>query len=141
MVLKIHPGFGEIGTMGLIKSNKIGEGVTIRASAATAPLCAGSLWATAPVARADESDTSFWLPGTFGSLAALPSTPGWAVASAYYHTSVSAGAQGYLNLEGLQGVRGRKPARGLECLGHVLDLAGRGSAATAIDADSQVTMK
>jgi hypothetical protein len=41
---------------------------------------------------ADESGTSFWLPGSFGSLAATPGTPGWAVASVYYHTSVSAGA-------------------------------------------------
>jgi hypothetical protein len=63
----------------------------LRASAATVLLCASSLWATAP-ALADESGTSFWLPGLFGSLAALPGTPGWAVATIYYHTSVSAGA-------------------------------------------------
>lgn len=41
---------------------------------------------------ADESGTSFWLPGTYGSLAATPGTPGWALAAVYYHTSVSAGA-------------------------------------------------
>ena len=33
--------------MGLIKSNKIGEGAVNRASAATALLCAGALWAAA----------------------------------------------------------------------------------------------
>jgi hypothetical protein len=47
---------------------------------------------TASFSFADESGTSFWLPGTFGSLAAAPGTPGWAVASVYYHTSVNAGA-------------------------------------------------
>ena len=36
---------------------------------------------------------SFWLPGLFGSLAAVPApTPGWSFSSFYYHTSVSAGA-------------------------------------------------
>jgi hypothetical protein len=34
---------------------------------------------------------SFWLPGTFGSLAAVPQQPGWSQAVTYYHTSVSAG--------------------------------------------------
>jgi hypothetical protein len=63
-----------------------------RSSAAAALLCAGLLSTSASVALADESGTSFWLPGTYGSLAAVPGTPGWAVASVYYHTSVSAGA-------------------------------------------------
>ncbi|MBR1279089.1 transporter [Bradyrhizobium sp. AUGA SZCCT0283] len=40
---------------------------------------------------ADESGISFWIPGTFGSLAATPQQPGWTAASIYYHTSVSAG--------------------------------------------------
>jgi hypothetical protein len=44
------------------------------------------------VARADESGVSFWMPGFFGSLAAVPQqAPGWSTASVYYHTSVSAG--------------------------------------------------
>jgi hypothetical protein len=42
-------------------------------------------------ARADEGGVSFWLPGFFGSLAAAPQQPGWALTSVYYHTSVSAG--------------------------------------------------
>jgi hypothetical protein len=75
--------------MRLIRSSRQ---TALRTSVATALLCAGVLSAIASVAVADESGTSFWLPGTFGSLAALPSTPGWAVASVYYHTSVSAGA-------------------------------------------------
>ncbi|WP_335337550.1 SphA family protein [Bradyrhizobium japonicum] len=42
---------------------------------------------------ADEGGVSFWIPGFFGSLAAVPSqAPGWSVTSMYYHTSVSAGA-------------------------------------------------
>ncbi|QDP21409.1 SphA family protein [Bradyrhizobium cosmicum] len=44
------------------------------------------------IAQADESGISFWIPGTFGSLAATPQQPGWSAASIYYHTSVSAGA-------------------------------------------------
>ena len=43
-------------------------------------------------ARADEGGVSFWIPGFFGSLAAVPAqTPGWSMSSIYYHTSVSAG--------------------------------------------------
>jgi hypothetical protein len=43
-------------------------------------------------ASADEAGVSFWLPGFFGSLAAAPQQPGWSLATVYYHTSVSAGA-------------------------------------------------
>jgi hypothetical protein len=43
-------------------------------------------------ALADEGGISFWVPGLFGSLAAVPQQPGWALATIYYHTSVSAGA-------------------------------------------------
>jgi hypothetical protein len=43
-------------------------------------------------ALADEGGVSFWIPGLFGSLAATPQQPGWALANIYYHTSVSAGA-------------------------------------------------
>src|SRR5689334_2997032 len=43
-------------------------------------------------ARADEGGVSFWIPGFFGSLAAVPAqAPGWSVTSIYYHDSVSAG--------------------------------------------------
>ncbi|MCC8946564.1 transporter, partial [Bradyrhizobium sp. Arg62] len=43
-------------------------------------------------ARADENGISFWIPGFFGSLAAVPQqAPGWSVTTVYYHTSVSAG--------------------------------------------------
>jgi hypothetical protein len=42
-------------------------------------------------ATADEGGVSFWLPGMYGSLAAVPLQPGWSFATVYYHTSVSAG--------------------------------------------------
>src|SRR5258708_25855497 len=77
------------GTMSLVKSV---WPPALRISTATVLLCAWFLSATATISRADESGTSFWLPGTFGSLAAAPGQPRWAFASDYYHTSVSAGA-------------------------------------------------
>jgi len=40
---------------------------------------------------ADQGGISFWLPGAFGSLAATPTTPGWALGTIYLHSSVSAG--------------------------------------------------
>src|SRR2546430_2957231 len=42
------------------------------------------------IASADESGISFWVPGLFGSLAAVPTTPGWSLGTVYYHTSVAA---------------------------------------------------
>src|SRR5579872_1833746 len=42
------------------------------------------------IAHADEGGVSFWLPGQFGSLAAVPQTPGWSAAAVYYHTSIGA---------------------------------------------------
>ena len=43
-------------------------------------------------ALADEGGISFWIPGFFGSLAAVPQqAPGWSATSIFYHTSVSAG--------------------------------------------------
>ena len=42
-------------------------------------------------ARADQGGVSFWLPGTFGSLAATPLVPGWSMATIYLHSDISAG--------------------------------------------------
>ena len=45
------------------------------------------------VARADEGGVSFWVPGLYGSLAAVPQqAPGWSATAIYWHDSVSAGA-------------------------------------------------
>jgi len=42
---------------------------------------------------ADEGGVSFWLPGLYGSLAAVPaSAPGWELGTFFYNTSVHAGA-------------------------------------------------
>jgi hypothetical protein len=80
-----------------IGSNLVGETLSpkttmLRSSAVAIVLIAGIVSIMSSAAQADESGTSFWLPGTYGSLAAVPGTPGWAIASIYYHTSVSAGA-------------------------------------------------
>ncbi|MBX9774992.1 MAG: transporter [Xanthobacteraceae bacterium] len=42
-------------------------------------------------ARADQAGLSFWLPGLYGSLAAVPAQPGWSFAGIGYFSSVSAG--------------------------------------------------
>jgi hypothetical protein len=42
--------------------------------------------------RADEGGVSFWLPGFYGSLAAVPAAPGWSLLTFNYYTNVSAGA-------------------------------------------------
>src|SRR5262249_35759847 len=42
-------------------------------------------------AVADQGGVSFWLPGAFGSLAAVPAQPGWSLGLIYLHSSVTAG--------------------------------------------------
>lgn len=42
-------------------------------------------------AAADEGGVSFWVPGIYGSLAAVPGEPGFSFATTNYFTSVSAG--------------------------------------------------
>ena len=49
-----------------------------------------ALLASVQIASADETGVSFWIPGQFGSLAAVPTTPGWSLGTVYYHTSVTA---------------------------------------------------
>jgi hypothetical protein len=44
-------------------------------------ICASS----ADRAKADQGGLSYWLPGTFGSLAAAPGVPGWAYSTIYLH--------------------------------------------------------
>ena len=57
----------------------------------TVVLLIGIQTATPTIGLADEGGVSFWVPGTFGSLAATPQQPGWSFAGIYYHTTVSAG--------------------------------------------------
>jgi hypothetical protein len=42
------------------------------------------------MANADEGGVSMWLPGFFGSLAATPLQPGWALGTIYYHPLLDA---------------------------------------------------
>jgi len=56
-------------------------------------LIALAAFAGAPdVAHADEGGLSFWLPGLFGSLAAVPGHPGWGFVSIYLHPFATASA-------------------------------------------------
>src|SRR5258708_9790059 len=41
-------------------------------------------------AKADAGGLSYWLPGTFGSLAAAPGVPGWAYSTIYLHVQTAA---------------------------------------------------
>jgi hypothetical protein len=43
-------------------------------------------------ASADEGGASVYVPGFFGSLAAVPGAPGWSLGAFYYHTSADASA-------------------------------------------------
>lgn len=45
----------------------------------------------APPAFADEAGVSVWLPGQFGSLAAVPGEVGWSLPLVYYHAAGDAG--------------------------------------------------
>ncbi len=52
---------------------------------------AGAIAVCPKPALADQGGVSFWVPGLFGSLAAVPQQPGFNAAMIYYHTSVDAG--------------------------------------------------
>jgi hypothetical protein len=59
---------------------------------------------TAQPALADAGGVSFWLPGIFGSLAAVPVTPGWAYSTIYIHLQENAGrGQNFVTSGGIPG--------------------------------------
>jgi hypothetical protein len=66
---------------------------------AAALLALAALIATTKISRADEDGVSFWIPGFFGSLAATPQQPGWAVATINYYTNVSGSGNEALSRE------------------------------------------
>src|SRR5262245_60092155 len=67
-------------------------------------LCALALSAFPQKALADAGGLSFWLPGTFGSLAATPVTPGWAYSTIYLHLNQSAsGGKNFVTTNGIPG--------------------------------------
>src|SRR5271154_1466974 len=51
-------------------------------------------------AAADETGVSFWLPGIFGSLAAVPIEPGWSFSTTNWYDNVSAGKNTEFELGG-----------------------------------------
>src|SRR5690348_5577297 len=59
---------------------------------AAAAALAAAAGLTPNAALADEGGVSFWLPGIYGSLAALPGQPGWSLGTFLYNTNVRAGA-------------------------------------------------
>ena len=72
--------------MAFVQLQLIVEGARLRCPrrrGASRPLAAGrgatNVLAPAKHIFADEGGVSFWLPGLFGSFAAAPGTPGWAV--------------------------------------------------------------
>jgi hypothetical protein len=62
----------------------------VRPIASTAMLTLAIVACPPNFAKADEGGVSMWVPGFFGSLAATPLQPGWALATIYYHSSVDA---------------------------------------------------
>ena len=65
---------------------------SVRPSFAAAVVCTIVLTLAPQVSHADEGGVSFWVPGLFGSLAAVPGQPGWSIATFDYFTNVNAGA-------------------------------------------------
>src|SRR3984885_12084523 len=45
-----------------------------------------------PSSSADESGASFWAPGTFANLAAVPGEPGWSFSATYFHATLMGGS-------------------------------------------------
>jgi hypothetical protein len=60
------------------------------------------------VAVADEAGVSVWLPGTFGSLAAVPVLPGFQWSTTYYHAAATSQSRTEFE-EGGRIVRGLSP--------------------------------
>src|SRR4051812_43171939 len=66
-----------------------------RSWSATA-LAFGLTWLAPGLAHADESGVSFWLPGTYGSLAAVPGAPGWSSINTFVYNPANAnGSRGF----------------------------------------------
>ncbi|HMF20618.1 MAG TPA: transporter [Pseudolabrys sp.] len=65
--------------------------MALRWDSAAIAVVAMSIAASAPGASfADEGGSSFWYPGTYGSLAALRQEPGWSLSVTHYHATASA---------------------------------------------------
>jgi hypothetical protein len=65
----------------------------IRSSLVCGALTLATVFSFTGTSSADEGGVSFWLPGIYGSLAAVPqAAPGWSLFTFNYYTNVSAGA-------------------------------------------------
>ena len=72
---------------------EIGSGLfrwSLLSLAASSALAIGAVTSLPAISFADENGVSFWLPGLFGSLAAVPQQPGWAFTAINYFTPVTA---------------------------------------------------
>src|SRR6516225_12227589 len=58
----------------------------------TAASVLGALVFTPPTAQADAGGVGFWLPGSMGSLSAVPGTAGWSFTTVYLHLEANAGS-------------------------------------------------
>src|SRR5262249_5878122 len=63
---------------------------SLRSVAARLAIALGATLSLPAISYADEDGVSFWLPGIYGSLAAVPQHPGWSVTVVNYFDSVSA---------------------------------------------------
>jgi hypothetical protein len=59
---------------------------------ATMSLVAFALIFDQRLSSADESGASFWAPGTFANLAAVPGQPGWSFSATYFHATLMGGS-------------------------------------------------
>lgn len=82
-----------VGSRYMLAHARIGSGFVVAALALVAATCAPDR------ALADENGISFWLPGFFGSLAAAPQQPGWALSTIYIHPDVSASGNAAVSKE------------------------------------------
>ncbi|MGO9050086.1 MAG: hypothetical protein ACLQFW_24935 [Xanthobacteraceae bacterium] len=72
-------------------NRRFGDRRSARSKGAALAFAIGATFAIPTASIADESGVSFWLPGLFGSLAAVPQQPGWSLTVMNYYTSVSGG--------------------------------------------------
>ena len=82
------------GSSGAVATESVGHcGSPFPSRAVFTAIALAFLTAVPGIARADEGGVSFWAPGTYGSLAAVPQQePGWSATTIFYHYALSAGA-------------------------------------------------
>jgi hypothetical protein len=78
--------------MGNLATNEGSERVrsSLGSLVVSVALALGSTLSLPAISYADENGISFWLPGIYGSLAAVPQNPGWSVTAVNFFDSVSA---------------------------------------------------